>query len=73
MRFKPDKIISDNNKGQSTLEFVMVIPLIIMLILAAAQIGLMVYSRMQVQQASREAAGLSQHEPIVSIQPVPQP
>jgi hypothetical protein len=50
------KEILKNNKGQSTLEFVMVMPLIIILVLAAAQIGLTVYARMQMQQASREAA-----------------
>jgi hypothetical protein len=47
---------SNDDKGQSTLEFVMIIPLIIILVLAASQIGLTVYSRMQLQQASREAA-----------------
>ena len=50
------KVKISNNKGQSTLEFVMIIPLIIILVLAASQIGLTVYSRMQMQQASREAA-----------------
>ena len=42
--------------GQTTLEFAIIIPLIIIIVLAASQIGLMVYSKMVVQQASREAA-----------------
>jgi hypothetical protein len=48
--------IFKNDRGQSTLEFAMIIPLIIILVLAASQIGLTVYARMQIQQASREAA-----------------
>jgi Flp pilus assembly protein TadG len=56
MKLRPKIKISKNNKGQSTLEFVMTIPLIIILVLAATQTGLAVYSRMQVQQAAREAA-----------------
>lgn len=40
--------------GQATLEFVMVIPFVIIVILAASQIGLIVYNRMVMQQASRE-------------------
>jgi hypothetical protein len=48
--------IFKNDRGQSTLEFAMTIPLIIILVLAASQIGLTVYARMQMQQASREAA-----------------
>ena len=43
-------------EGQSTLEFAMVVPIVIILILAASQIGITVYSRMQLQQAAREAA-----------------
>jgi hypothetical protein len=45
-----------NISGQSALEFALIIPLILILVLAAAQAGFMVYSRMQMQQASREAA-----------------
>jgi len=56
MRSRPRIGKSGNDKGQSTLEFVMIIPLIIILVLAASQIGLTVYARMQLQQASREAA-----------------
>ena len=51
-----DNAKSINNKGQSTLEFAMVVPVIFILVLAASQTGLMVYSMMQMQQASREAA-----------------
>lgn len=47
--------IMDTN-GQSALEFVMVFPLVIILILAASQIGMAVYGRIVLQQASREAA-----------------
>ena len=56
MRLRPKIKKSDNNKGQSTLEFVMIIPLIIILVLAVTQVGFTVYSRIQLQQASREAA-----------------
>jgi len=45
-----------NISGQSALEFALTVPLILILVLAAAQAGFMVYSRMQMQQASREAA-----------------
>jgi len=42
--------------GQSTLEFVMIIPIIIVLILAASQAGYTVYRKNVLQQASREGA-----------------
>jgi hypothetical protein len=45
-----------NIRGQSALEFALVVPLILILVLAASQAGFMVYGRMQIQQASREAA-----------------
>jgi len=45
-----------DQKGQSTLEFVMIIPFVIIIILAASQIGFTVYKKNIIQQASREAA-----------------
>jgi hypothetical protein len=45
-----------NISGQSALEFALIVPLILILVLAASQAGFMVYGRMQMQQASREAA-----------------
>lgn len=42
--------------GQATLEFVMVMPFVIIVILAASQAGLIVYNKMILQQASRECA-----------------
>ncbi len=40
--------------GQSTLEFIMIIPIIIVLVLAASQAGYAVYRKNVLQQASRE-------------------
>jgi len=42
--------------GQSTIEFVMIIPVIIVLVLAASQAGYAVYRKNVLQQASREGA-----------------
>jgi uncharacterized protein (UPF0333 family) len=51
-----NKRICKNQKGQSTLEFVMILPFLIIIILAASQIGFTVYQKNIIQQASREAA-----------------
>ena len=47
--------IKNRTTGQATLEFAMAIPLVIIIILAASQVGFLVYSRILVQHASREA------------------
>ncbi len=46
----------NKESGQSTLEFVMIIPIIIVLVLAASQAGYAVYRKNVLQQASREGA-----------------
>lgn len=56
------KIFQRSNKsvnkagGQSTIEFIMIIPVIIILVLAASQAGYAVYRKNVLQQASREGA-----------------
>ncbi len=52
---RSDKSINKAS-GQSTLEFIMIIPIIIVLILAASQAGYAVYRKNVLQQASREGA-----------------
>ena len=42
--------------GQSTIEFIMIIPVIIVLVLAASQAGYAAYRKNVLQQASREGA-----------------
>ena len=52
-----DKYRERNNyKGQATLEFAMIIPFVIIIILAASQVGFTVYTKMVMQQTVREAA-----------------
>jgi Flp pilus assembly protein TadG len=46
----------DKADGQSTIEFIMIIPVIIVLVLAASQAGYAVYRKNVLQQASREGA-----------------
>jgi len=56
------KIFQRSNKstnkagGQSTIEFIMIMPVIIILVMAASQAGYAVYRKNVLQQASREGA-----------------
>ncbi|MBN2072632.1 MAG: pilus assembly protein [Actinobacteria bacterium] len=43
-------------RGQSTLEFVLVIPVLILFIMAASQFGIMIYQKNILNQAVREGA-----------------
>ena len=45
-----------NQRGQATLEFALVLPVVIIFILVVSQFGHMVYVKNVIEQASREAA-----------------
>jgi hypothetical protein len=47
--------LKNSIKGQAALELAMIIPMIIILVLAASQIGLLVHSKIILLQASRES------------------
>ena len=54
--FNRSKKTINKADGQSTIEFIMIIPVIIVLVLAASQAGYAVYRKNVLQQASREGA-----------------
>jgi len=49
----------DNIKGQATLEFALVLPMVIIFILVVSQFGHMVFVQNVIEQASREAARIA--------------
>ncbi|MHB1275154.1 MAG: TadE/TadG family type IV pilus assembly protein [Candidatus Humimicrobiaceae bacterium] len=58
-KFKKDiriKKIFFNNKGQSTVEFVLLIPFLIITCIAVFQLGYVIYIENNIKQLSREAA-----------------
>lgn len=46
----------DNNKGQALVEFAIVLPIILLLIMGIVQFGMMLNTYLEVQNASREGA-----------------
>ncbi|HAJ95014.1 MAG TPA: hypothetical protein DCP02_02160 [Actinobacteria bacterium] len=54
--FQRSNKLIDKAVGQSTIEFIMIIPVIIVLVLAASQAGYTIYRKNVLQQASREGA-----------------
>ncbi len=50
------KVLAGNSDAQASLEFVLVIPFIILIILAVSHLGLLVYQKNILEQAAREGA-----------------
>jgi len=50
------KILFNRTDGQSSLEFTLIVPFIILIILTVSHIGLMVYQKNVLEQAAREGA-----------------
>lgn len=50
------RILKNWQKGQASLEFILVIPILILVILATSQLGYLIYTQNIMEQAAREAA-----------------